>query len=492
MKILVAKSQAAPAEVVRSVAAALGALDAEVVSVDLGRIGDTQSRLGRVVKALIGEAEAARLVRELIAQRPDVAVAFDPGAASALVVARDRKVSETAVVAVVPGHAVDAAWAIGADRFAVVDDEAAVALSDLGVDGARIITVGPVVPQSIHEAAALSRGAVRTEYKIPELPVVLVDARDVPEEMLHRIGLQLSLLDKPAFVLFDAGGSAGAATWLRRNVPTLGLKGKLFGDTPNAGKLWRAADVVVARPSPRAVLAARALGAAFVGIEPQGEREEAEMRALAERGVGGGETALLLAGTVGRMLRRRGDERGPDGAAGVAELVLGVAEHKMAVLAESAVVAAAAAAEREPTTAGEAEDLESFGDDLDASDPAVSRLSADLDASETRAKREIEDSRRDAQRWDERRTMAEARGDARLAAEAAREADCKRARMHEALETLARLGRERAALRKGAVRPSEDEVLEAFKQKVRGRSDVRTVEDELAALKQRMQRDKKP
>jgi len=491
MKILVAKSQAAPAEVVRSVSAALGALDAEVVSVDLGRIGDTQSRLGRVVKALIGEAEAARLVRELLAQRPDVAVAFDPGAASALVVARDRKVSATAVVAVVPGHAVDAAWAIGADRFAVIDDEAAVALTDLGVDGARIITVGPVVSQSIHEAAGLRRGAVRDEYKIPELPVVLVDARDIPEEMLHRIVLQLSLLDKPAYVLFDAGGSAGAATWLRKNVPALGLKGKLFGDTPNAGKLWRAADVVVARPSPRAVLAARGLGAAFVGIEPEGEREEAEMRALAERGVGGGETALLLAGTVGRLLRRRGDERGPDGAAGVAELILSVAEHKAAVLAEAAEVAAAAA-EPEPTVAGEVEELESFGDDLGSGDPAVDRLSADLDAAEARARREIDESRRDAERWDERRSIAETRGDARLATEAAREAGRKRARMHEALETLARLGRQRAALRKGAVRPSEDEVLKAFKEKVRGRNDVRTVDDELAALKRRMQRDKKP
>jgi hypothetical protein len=190
-------------------------------------------------------------------------------------------------------------------------------------------------------------------------------------------------------------------------------------------------------------------------------------------------------------LRRRGDERGPDGAAGVAELILSVAEHKAAVLAEAAEVAAAAA-EPEPTVAGEVEELESFGDDLGSGDPAVDRLSADLDAAEARARREIDESRRDAERWDERRSIAETRGDARLATEAAREADRKRARMHEALETLARLGRQRAALRKGAVRPSEDEVLKAFKEKVRGRNDVRTVDDELAALKQRMQRDKKP
>src|SRR5262249_7832885 len=154
------------------------------------------------------------------------------------------------------------AWNVGADRLAVVDDDTAVALADLGVAGERILTVGPIVSQAIHEAAALPRADVRAEYKIPDLPVVLVDSRDVPDEMLQTVTLQLSLLHEPVFALFDAAGSAGAAGWLRRNVPTLGLKGKLFGDTPSAPKLWRAADVVVARAAPRAMLAARALGAA--------------------------------------------------------------------------------------------------------------------------------------------------------------------------------------------------------------------------------------
>src|SRR5262249_6847367 len=161
MKVLLAASHAAPPEVVRPVVAALGALDAEVSTVDLGRVGDTSSRLGRVVKAFIGEAEATRLVRELSARRPDVALAFDSGAAAALVLARDRRVSETAVVAVVPGFAADKAWAVAADRFAVVDDEVAVALADLGVDGARVLTLGPIVPQAIHEAAGLRRADVR-------------------------------------------------------------------------------------------------------------------------------------------------------------------------------------------------------------------------------------------------------------------------------------------------------------------------------------------
>ncbi|HKA89392.1 MAG TPA: hypothetical protein VKE22_17110 [Haliangiales bacterium] len=490
MKVLLAASHAAPPEVVRPVVAALGALDAEVSTVDLGRVGDTSSRLGRVVKAFIGEAEATRLVRELSARRPDVALAFDSGAAAALVLARDRRVSETAVVAVVPGFAADKAWAVAADRFAVVDDEVAVALADLGVDGARVLTLGPIVPQAIHEAAGLRRADVRGEYKMPDLPVVLVDSREMPDEMLQQVALQLSLVSEPIYVLFDAAGSASAAGWLRRNVPALGIKGKLFGDTPNAAKLWRAADAIVARPSARAMLAARALGAAFVGLEPRTPGEEAELRALAERGVGAPAKALLVAAALGPLLRRRGHEQAGDGASGVAELVARVAAHKAEVLAETAAIEAEPAA-APAANAGEPEELEGFGDGV-APDPRAKKMAADLDAAEARARRELEDSRNEAERWDERRAMAERRGDARLAAEAAREADRKRARMHEALEKLARLGRERAAAKQAPPpRPSEDDLLASFKEKVRGRPEARSVDDELAALKQRM-RDKKP
>ncbi len=490
MKILIAGSHAAAPEVVRPVTAALRALDADVATVDLGRMGDTSSRLGRVVKAFIGEAEATRLVRELSARRPDVALAFDSGAAAALVLARDRRVSETAVVAVVPGFAVDQAWAVAADRFAVLDDEVAVALADLGVDGARILTVGPIVPAAIHEAAGMRRADVRAEYKMPELPVVLVDARDMEGEMLQQVALQLSLVSEPLYVLFDAAGSASAAGWLRRNVPTLGIKGKLFGDTPNAAKLWRTADAIVARPSTRAILAARALGAAFVGLEPRNPGEEAELGALADRGMGTGAKALSIAAALGPFLRRRGGERAGDGASGVADLVASVAAHKADVLAENAKVEAEPAPEP-AANAGEPEELEGFGDDVPV-DPRAQKIAADLDAAEARAKRELDESRNEAERWDERRAMAERRGDARLAAEAAREADRKRARMHEALEKLARLGRERAAARQAPPpRPSEDDLLASFKERVRGRPEARSVDDELAALKQRM-RDKKP
>src|SRR4029078_2359769 len=44
-----------------------------------------------------------------------------------------------------------------------------------------------------------------------------------------------------------AAADADAAAVLRRQVPSLGLRAKLFGATPDAALLWRAADAIVAR-----------------------------------------------------------------------------------------------------------------------------------------------------------------------------------------------------------------------------------------------------
>src|SRR5262249_58901266 len=88
----------------------------------------------------------------------------------------------------------------------------------------------------------------------------------MPDEMLQQVALQLSLVSEPIYVLFDAAGSASAAGWLRRNVPALGIKGKLFGDTPNAAKLWRGGGAGVAPPAARARAGPRARGGPVVRV----------------------------------------------------------------------------------------------------------------------------------------------------------------------------------------------------------------------------------
>jgi len=483
--VLIATSRDTPAEMVTPLAAALGARDLEVKTVDLGRMGQTGSRLGKVVQAIIGEVEAGRLLRELAASTPKVAVALDPGALAALVLARDRRVSATPVVAVIADLAPGKRWALNADRYAVIDDEAAVLLADHGVDGARVLVVGPIVPRSLHEAAHQPRAEIRREYKLPEAGhVALVDTRGLSLEGLAQLTLQLSLLAKPAHLLFDAAGSAEAAAQLRRQVPGLGIKGKLFGETPNAPRLWRAADVVLARPTPRALHGARSLGALFVALEPDGERQASDARALVERGLGVvAEKLIFAAGALDSLLGRRPPAAAAaDGAAEIADLIAEVAAHKDEVLAETFADTAAAEPD-EPADAGELEDLGSFdlgGDDERPSPPPR------RDPGEDRLQREIAEARAEAERWEQRRALAEARGDRTLAADAAREADRKRARMHAALEDLRRL--QRAA---GTTPPPEDPLI-ALKRKVRdqpGEPAPKSLDDELTDLKRRM-RDK--
>ncbi len=287
----------------------------------------------------MGEAEAGRLVRALTTSPPEVALAFDAGALAALTLARDRRKAETVVLGVVSELAPAKAWAVGADRFATADDEAAVILAEHGIDGARVMVTGPVLSHAIHAVAGKTRAAARAELSLPaDLPVVLVDTRGVSLEELAQVTLQLSLFDRKLYVLFDAGGSSDAAAQLRKQVPGLGLKGKLFGDTQTAPMLWRAADAVVGRATPRAVHLALALATPLVALAPKGAREEAEAAALADRRLGGPATrVLLLAAALEPFVAQptRTVRRLEDGAAQIAELVLELAGQRDEILAES-------------------------------------------------------------------------------------------------------------------------------------------------------------
>jgi UDP-N-acetylglucosamine:LPS N-acetylglucosamine transferase len=574
-RVLLALSSETPAEVATPVEAALTALDLEVHRVDLGRIsgGTGVSVIDRVAKALLGEVEHRRLEREIAAFLPDVAVALDPGAAAALVRERDRAGAHaTPVVAIAAELAPRSSWAVDADRYVAIDDEAAVALGELGVDGARVVVCGAPTKHAFASAALEDRAALRARFKLPaDEAVVLVEAARLPVETLSQLVLQLALLDGKPALLFEAGDDPQVAAQLRRQVPPLGLRAKLFGDTADAPLLWRAADVVVARPRTRAILQTLVTGAAFIAIEPHGEREIAEARALEERGIGASAKVLLVAASLGPLCKdarvraaaaRAAESRGrPTGSPGdaadaIATLVRDVAVDREAVLAETRAAAAeraaaadvaressAAAEARRATPPGDLEDLGGFGDldDLDdlggggheaepgppidevhagaagretsarrggaagpGLDPAaLARLRLELDVTEARLRKELLDVRADAERWSERRVLAERKGDLGLAAEAGRAADRKRARMHVVLEDIARVAAERQRLATvtggsgtgsggpaGAAKSTSiDDELEAMKRTQKQKSP--TVEDELAALKRKMHTEKK-
>src|SRR5262249_49151002 len=160
------------------------------------------------------------------------------------------------------------AWAqTDADRFVVIDELAAVALADAGVEGDRILVVGAIGERAFADAGREDRGALRTRFKLSG-KVALVEAAGLGPELTGQLALQLSLLDGTDAItwLFDAAGDIESAAVLRREVPSRGLRAKLSGATADAALLWRAADILIARPRPEVIARVLLLGGKLVAL----------------------------------------------------------------------------------------------------------------------------------------------------------------------------------------------------------------------------------
>jgi hypothetical protein len=444
--ILVVTSAGAQPAAAVPVLAAIEAAGMRVRAIDVGGAGGGGAGVAdRVRRALLGESAERRLRKELEANPPDVAVAFDPHAALALTVARDQVASPAPVVAVVADLDPVAEWRqTDADRFLVVDEIAAVALADLGVEAERILVVGPIGERVFADAALEDRGALRTRFSLVGSPVV-VDVAGLGAEAVGGLVLQLSLAegaDRMHF-LFDAQGDAEVASVLRRQVPALGLRGKLFGATADAPVLYRAADAIVARPRPAVIARALLVGGRLVALADDaiagGVRAvaalEARKRAIAARNV------MLVSGALEAALKTAAPAPMPDGADAVADVVWAVAGDKRGVIDERraaaraatservrSVSAAADAAARVTAMPGELEDL--GGGDVAAASAVpdtteVERLRGEVKLRIAELSRSMMAARAAADRWSKE-------GDAR-------KADAETARMHSLLRELATL-----------------------------------------------------
>src|SRR4051812_34696680 len=268
-QVLIVTSAGAPSSAVVPVLAAIEAAGMRVRAIDLGGAGGGGGGIfDRVRRALLGGGAQRRLRRELEVSPPDAAVVFDPHSALALTVARDQVQNPAPVIAVIGDLDPPASWAqTDADRFVAVDDLAAVALADAGVEGDRILVVGAIGERAFADAGREDRSALRTRFKLSGR-VALVEVAGLGAELTGQLALQLSLPDANETItfLFDAGAEADAAAVLRRQVPTLGLKGKLFGATGDAALLWRAADLIVARPRPDVIARVLLVGGKLVAL----------------------------------------------------------------------------------------------------------------------------------------------------------------------------------------------------------------------------------
>jgi len=539
--VLVVTSSGAPASAVVPVLAAIEAAGMRVRAIDVGAVGSSGSGVAdRMRRALLGEGVERKLRRELEISPPDAAVVFDPHSALALTVARDQVQNPAPVIAVVGDLDPVPAWSqTDADRFIAIDELAAVALADAGVEGERILVVGAIGERAFAEAGKQDRAALRTRFKLTG-KVALVEVAGLGAEVTGQLSLQLSLLDSGSAItyLFDAAGDADVAAVLRRQVPSLGLRAKLFGATPDAALLWRAADAIVARPRPEVISRVMLVGGKLVAlIDDQVANAarlvaglEARRRAIAAKGL------LMLSSALDSAFGGTPPPASDDGADHVADIVAAIAGDKRAVLEERRAVAQAATRDRvqrataaaqaaaaQTAMPGELEDLGGGGETFaqavaDLPDKSeLERLRAEVAQRMTELTKAMTAARDAATDAAEKAKGATSRGATEEAAQLERKADTERARMHQLLAELATLESElkdlertikqlgdvpRASKVEAPPKSPIDDELDRLKKgggpapkqapkQPSSRAPAKTLDDELAALKKKMQTPKK-
>ncbi|MGN6104204.1 MAG: hypothetical protein ACTHU0_03800, partial [Kofleriaceae bacterium] len=264
---------------------------------------------------------------------------------------------------------------------------------------------------------------------------------------------------------FDAAGDVDAAAVLRRQVPTLGLRAKLFGATADAALYWRAADVIVARPRPEVVARVQLLGGKLVALIDDAIAHaasaaaalETRKRAIPAKGL------LLLSSALDAAFGGAAPPATPDGADNIADIVAAVARDKRGVIDErraaaqaatrDRVRAASAAAQAAAATTAMPGDLEDLGgappEEAPLPDAAeLSRLRAEVEQRKTEMSRSMMAARDAASALSDQAKAARDRGAADEAAQLERRADAERARMHGLLGELATLETELERVRR--------------------------------------------
>ena len=464
-QVLVVTSAGAVASTMVPVLAALEAAGMRVRAIDVGHAGGGGAGMAdRVRRALLGESAERRLRREVDGNPPDVSVAFDPHAALALTVARDQSANPAPVIAVIAEHEPSVDWRqTDADRFLVVDELAAVALAEAGVEAERILVIGPIGEHAWFKAGRHDRAALRTRLGLTG-KTVLVEVSGVGAEAAAQLTMQLSLVERVDDItfLFDAAGDVDVASVLRRQVPTLGLRAKLFGSTPDAAMLWRAADVVVVRPTPSSIARALLCGARLVAWVDESVAVGAQLAAALEQRQQAVvvKNSMLLSGAIEAALAAAWPTVPPDGADNVADVATVIAADRRGVVEERqaaarsvtrekirAVGAAADHIERTTAMPGELEDLSAphisavvpDSGELDRLQAETADRIRELTRGLASARSAMDDATNEAR-------SATSRGDESAASVANRRADAERARQHALLGELAALETEAAAI----------------------------------------------
>ncbi len=163
-------------------------------------------------------------------------------------------------VALLPDYNLGAAWLQGAvHAFVIPHDGLRAPLQDAGVAPERIFVAGPAIARTYAEAPDAQ--ALRQDFGLNTddgaLAFVLCQGFDVAD--LDRMVFQFSLVDRPWQPIFYVGDDAETAEMLRRATRTHGLPARLLGAVPNVHDFISVAQLVITDPKDEAVVGALAL-----------------------------------------------------------------------------------------------------------------------------------------------------------------------------------------------------------------------------------------
>jgi hypothetical protein len=431
------------------------------------------------------------VVEQLLGSRTARAVvALDPTAASTVDKWRGEGRLRAPVLGVTLGLRLDPAWArTGVDRLAVADERQAEAAAELGLPLECLIPCGIPVCGGFSSVPPDDKPPLRRAFDLPEdgrVVLVVTDGLE-PDELTGAL-FQLSLIAERATIMFDVAGDDDAADLLRRRAGLYGVEARMFGKVEEAGQLWAAADVVVARPHIYVEQRAIALRQPYVHVLPADEPERETARIYVDRGIGRVvEHISTLAAEIDMQLelstlkearQRIGEISKRTAATDVARLIAQVTAQAEQILAEhrrpEPGPATPSAKPEQPEPAPSEGPLETIGAPAkDEREPT--ELLADIEAAEAEANRQVTEHQKQADLWNRRVALAQEKGADDLEREARRIAEKHMTAMHRALAELGRISERRKHLERKQATSRVERDFQRLE-----------VEDALAALKKKL------
>jgi len=272
---------------------ALGAASVEVIGVQ-GMLKSTASDLGTKATDLL-ESAAGRLARGLKVDRflslgggddeqasgVDLLILDSPSLSSMARASLRMVGSDPFTIGLVDDFTVNTKWRDVPLDLLIVPNQHLVSAHTHGTTGLATTVAGP--PVSDQWVTTGDRASAKETLGVDkDATVVLVSAAGMRGDNLEKAVFQLTLLERPANVLFYHDDNDEVAQTVRRAAANFGLKANILGNVDQLETVFAAADVLLCDASDSAVLELALTGRPVVAIGS--ERGAARTLFLADHG----------------------------------------------------------------------------------------------------------------------------------------------------------------------------------------------------------------